>query len=350
MIMKKVRILSIDGGGIRGIIPGIILAALEDELKIQTGKKDASIASYFDLVSGTSTGGILTCALLLPAKKGSLQPKFSAMEAVKIYLNRGDEIFKVPFWKKVQSKGGITDEKYPASELEEALQDYFGSLALSDLLRPSLISSYDIRNANPFFFKSHKAKKDFNYDFEVKDVARATSAAPTYFECARVKSFGNEAFPLIDGGVFVNNPSLCAYSEARTMTFEELKGKDHPGKKAHPKAEDMIIVSLGTASSATYYSYHDAKDWGMIGWIKPLIDIMMSGVSETVHYQLEQIFGTTSKPDDYVRIEPSLFEADSAMDNGKPINLQRLQDAGEQNAERFAEEIKRIATLLINNH
>ncbi|MEM7551921.1 MAG: patatin-like phospholipase family protein [Bacteroidota bacterium] len=348
--MKKVRILSLDGGGIRGIIPGVILAALEKELKVKSGREDASISEYVDLVAGTSTGGILAGALLVPDEHDDSKPRYSASEAVNIYLNRGDEIFKTPLWKKVQSKAGVTDEKYPAKELEEALSDYFGNTPLSKLLKPVLISSYDIRNANPFFFKSHKARSDLNYNFELKDVARATSAAPTYFECARVKSFKNETFALIDGGVFVNNPSLCAYSEARAMTFGQLKGDDHPKAGENPTAKDMLIISFGTASSTDYHSYDEAKDWGMIGWIKPLIGIMMSGVSETVDYQLKQIFDTTDTPDHYIRIEPDLFDADSSMDNGKPDNLQRLKESGERNAERFEDEIKRIAQLLIDNH
>ena len=348
---KKIRILSIDGGGIRGIIPGMILAALETALKKEAKDEEASISKYFDFVAGTSTGGILTCSLLLDDGQG--RPRYSALDAVKIYLDRGDEIFKVPVWKKIRSVKGISDEKYPATELEEALEDYFGPAQLSQLLKPALISAYDIRGANPFFFKSHRAKSgDPGHEFMVREVARATSAAPTYFECARVKAFNNEVYPLIDGGVFVNNPALCAYSEVRTMPFQDLRSgvAQRANADKYPKAENMIIVSLGTASSTSYYTYQDAKDWGMLQWIKPLIGIMMSGVSETVDFQLKQIFGTTKTPDHYIRIEPHLGAADNAMDNGNPDNLARLKDAGEENAIRFEGVINNIAKLLVANH
>ncbi|MBN4081086.1 patatin-like phospholipase family protein [Caldithrix abyssi] len=115
------RILSIDGGGIRGIIPGQILVEFEKKLKKYSGNDDARIADYFDLIAGTSTGGILACIYLFPGDGNPLKPKFSAKEAVNLYLERGDEIFDVSLWQKIRSAGGLTDEKYSANELEEAL-------------------------------------------------------------------------------------------------------------------------------------------------------------------------------------------------------------------------------------
>lgn len=111
-------------------------------------------------------------------------------------------------------------------------------------------------------------------DYFVKDIARATSAAPTYFECSKVKSLTNINYPLIDGGVFVNNPALCAYAEVHN--------------EYEVTARDMAILSLGTGYEKQAYNYNQAKDWGMLGWIKPLISIMMSGVPEVVDYQLDE--------------------------------------------------------------
>ena len=103
------RILSIDGGGIRGIIPGQMLVALEKKLAAKSGKPDARIADFFDLVAGTSTGAILAAAYLCPDSNG--RPKFSAQEAVDFYLEDGDEIFDVGFWRSIGTLGGKTDEK-----------------------------------------------------------------------------------------------------------------------------------------------------------------------------------------------------------------------------------------------
>ena len=145
---KITRVLSIDGGGIRGILPGQILVKLENILQKKTDNDQACIADYFDLLAGTSTGGILICLYLCPddPEASKPRPRFSAKEAVELYLERGDEIFDVSLWQKVKSAGGLTDEKYSADELEEALEDYLQDLWLSDLLKPCLVTAYDIRH------------------------------------------------------------------------------------------------------------------------------------------------------------------------------------------------------------
>jgi patatin-like phospholipase/acyl hydrolase len=314
--MKKIRILSLDGGGIRGILPGVILNQLEQKIQKKTGDPERRLSDMFDFMAGTSTGGILTLAYLTPNKEN--RPKLTAQEAVNIYLERGDEIFDVSFWQKIKSGDGLTDEKYDASELEDALRDTFGELQLSNLLKPCIISSYDIRNAKPHFFKQHKSR-DKIYNFKLKDVARATSAAPTYFETARIKNEAGTPYPLIDGGVFVNNPSLVAYSEVRSMKFEAIPHA--------PSAKDMMIVSIGTGSVSKSYAYKKAKNWGVVGWIKPIIEIMMSGNSQTVDYHLKQIFGTLDAKDqkDYHRLEPKIITADIEMDNASLENLKNLE-------------------------
>lgn len=120
--MKKIRILSIDGGGIRGIIPGIILSYLEDELKRKTGNPNTSIGQYFDLVAGTSTGGILSLLYLCPDRNGNF--KYGAREALKVYVDLGENIFNLSLAQQLQSLAGIIDEKYTELELENAL-DHF---------------------------------------------------------------------------------------------------------------------------------------------------------------------------------------------------------------------------------
>jgi len=148
MEKKKIRILSIDGGGIRGILPGVILSYIEDRL-IEKEGENARLCDYFDLMVGTSTGGILACTYLIPEKDGNgkptNRPKFTASQAVDIYLKRGGKIFEVSFMQKVKSKGGLADEKFSAKELEIALNDYYGETKLSELLKPCLITSYDIK-------------------------------------------------------------------------------------------------------------------------------------------------------------------------------------------------------------
>src|ERR1700709_1365467 len=132
--MKK--ILSIDGGGIRGIIPGQILVALEAKLQEKTGNPDARIAEYFDFFAGTSTGGILTCILLCPSATDPKKARFSAKEAVELYVNNGDKIFDRSVWHKMVSLDGVAEEKFEATGIEKCLHIYFGDLKLNELLKP----------------------------------------------------------------------------------------------------------------------------------------------------------------------------------------------------------------------
>ena len=341
---KPVRILSLDGGGIRGILAGQLLVALERELQALSGRASARIADYVDLVAGTSTGGILACALLAPDAQG--RPRYSAEQVVGFYLERGDEIFSVGFWKKLSSGGGLNDEKYPAAELESALRDYFGDLRLKDLLKPCVITAYDIERRQVHLFTQHDARTDPAYDFAVRDVARATSAAPTYFEPPRIRSATNVRYPLIDGGLFANNPTLVAYSEARQMDF--------PGRAAKPTAKDLAILSLGTGptgeGSRKVYDWDEAKDWGKVGWAPAVIDILMTAAEDVTAFHMKMIYDTLGPgmQHRYLRLHPVLGKADEAMDNASRANLLALKAAGEESARLHGPAIKAYAKLLVD--
>lgn len=328
------RILSIDGGGIRGILPGMLLVALEKKLQDKEKKPTARIADYFDLVAGTSTGAILCSAYVCPDATGT--PKFSAQEAVNFYLQDGDEIFDVGIWKTISSLGGVSDEKYPATELERVLKTAFGDTKLSELLKPTCFVAYDVSSRLPVIFKQHSAVAK-KRDFLVRDVLRATSAAPTYFEVARIYSLPPlpQKYVLVDGGVVANDPALCAYSEA--IKFSNVAG-----------IKDMIIVSLGTGKKLQGYSYSEVKDWGPFGWAKPAIDIALEGGPQMTAYYLQQI-ASTVKNAKYYRLQPELYDADPTLDNASRENLERLHNAGLQNAAAFDNTLNEIATLLVSN-
>lgn len=345
--MGKIRILSLDGGGIRGIIPATILTYLEEELKEKSGDPEARLANYFDFITGTSTGSILSLMYLCPDKSG--KPKYSAIDALNIYLNEGDEIFDVALLKKIQSLNGITDEKYPEKPLETQLLKYFEKQKLSELLKPCLVPSYDIRNRKAFFFSSLEAREEV-YDFYLKDVARAASAAPTYFEVSRIYSVYGAPHTLIDGGVFANNPALCAYAETRKLDFKTIF--NNPEKPVKPTAKDMLLISIGTGSDKQPYFYKEFKNAGIFKWIKPLIDIMMSGNAETVDYQLKKIYETLSSEDqkDYHRIQPKLINADSALDNATKENLKALHEDGLLSITDNKTELDQIVDKLIANN
>jgi len=335
--MKKVAILSIDGGGIRGILPATILVYLEKLLQQKSGRADLKIGDAFDLIAGTSTGGILACLYLMPGEEG--HPKYSAEDALDLYLQNGQRIFSRTLLRGIETVDGIIDEKYSWRNLYEVLGQYFGDLDLAQFIKPCLITSYDIAGRRAIFFTSYDAAQYAGSNFLIKDVARATSAAPTYFEPAYIQSKDLRYWALIDGGVVANNPALCAYAEALKIDFARaLPGS---GKKRPLGAKDMFLLSLGTGSVKKSYHFDQFRRAGAIKWLEPMIDILMSGNSETVHYELKQLYGTLSAADqtDYYRIEPPLLEAHTELDDASEENVARLRDAGlafvEDNRERL---------------
>lgn len=327
------RILSIDGGGIRGILPGQILVSLEEKLKIKSGDSSAKLGDYFDLVAGTSTGAILSAAYVCPGEHN--RPRFSAKEAVNFYLEDGDEIFDVGFWRSIGTLGGISDEKYSANELERVLKTAFGDTKISELLKPTCLVSYDVKRRLPIIFKQHNAVEK-NKDFLVRDALRGSTAAPTYFEAARIYSLDplRQKYVLVDGGMVTNDPTLCAYSEA--IKFDGVNG-----------IKDMVIVSLGTGKQLRRYTYPEIKDWGPLGWAKPSIDIALEGGPQMTSYHMNQIASTIENPKFY-RIQPDLYGADTALDNATAENLENLRDAGIRNAEDYDEILDDIAETLIS--
>lgn len=293
------RILSIDGGGIRGLIPATVLAAIEQ----RTGKP---IAELFDVIAGTSTGGILACGLAAPGDGG--RPRFSAAQLVEMYVNEGHRIFpKSPF----QNVTSLFHEKYAASGIEAVLHQYVGDAPLSTVVTDIFVTAYDIENRRPVFFRSQDAKTDPTRNHPLWMVARATSAAPTYFEPFRLQAANGNVAALVDGGVFANNPAMCAYVD---------------GSVGRARSEDILLVSLGTGSQVRSIDYGHAKHWGVIGWARPILDVVFDGVSDTTDYQLQQILGGGS----YNRLQCDMTIASDNMDDATAANVEKLKEQGQK--------------------
>jgi patatin-like phospholipase/acyl hydrolase len=354
---QKITILSIDGGGIRGILPGVIVAYLEDQLIKKTGNKTVRISDYFDLIAGTSTGGILTCMYIAPGADG--RPRYTAQQAVDLYKLNGGEIFSIPFGRRILNIFGLFEAKYPVKNIERILKDHLEETTLSQALKPCMVTAYEIfQRKTVFFNKIDTVKKDTTSnetliedtrDYKLRDIARSTSAAPTYFKPSKITSvYGNPLY-LVDGGVFANNPSMCAYAEARTLKFNDILNRND--KHDFPGATEMIMVSIGTGSQGDPYPYRKAKRWGVVGWLKPLIDILMSGNSETVHYELDQLYSAAdpNNKEFYFRLEPTVGTAKSAMDLATIENIKALEEAGKTYVADNVDTLDKIVDLLILN-
>lgn len=190
------------------------------------------------------------------------------------------------------------------------------------------------------FFTQHDAARDEAYNFLVRDVTRSTSAAPTYFECVHVTALGGkDTYTLVDGGVFVNNPAMCAFTEVMEVSKEN-------NNKIH--AENMICLSVGTGDSEKEYAYDNVKQWGIAEWIQPLISIMMGGASDATHYQLEQLFYTAGKPNQYLRVNSKIPDyVDNDIDNATEENLLALKKFGHEVAEAYDKQLNHLVDLIM---
>ncbi|MDV6248475.1 patatin-like phospholipase family protein [Wolbachia endosymbiont of Zaprionus taronus] len=284
-------ILSVDGGGIRGIIPAIILAEIEKRAR-------KPISQIFDLMAGTSTGGIVVAGLCKKDQQGN--PQYSANDLVELYQKYGSYIFKSSFFRR-SILSWFNCAQYPHKNIESILEKYFGDDTLQNTLNNVLLTSYDIQNNCPFFFKSWKEDRNF---IKLRDVLRAATAAPTYFAPKYLK-INQKEMVLVDGGVFANNPAACTYAS---------------GKRLFPN-DDILLLSIGTGRTDRSIEYANSKRFGKIGWIKPLLNVMFASSLDAVNYQLDQVIA-----DKYIRIQSQLKIASPEMDNITSKNIKSLQE------------------------
>lgn len=322
---KTIAVLSIDGGGIRGVIPAMILTELE---KI-TGKPTSQL---FDLVAGTSTGGIISLALTKPKSGQDNSPAFTAKDLVQMYEKNGSRIFSKSLLHTIVAAGNLLEEKYTSAGIEGVLKEYFGDMKLSQSLLPVIIPAYETERRISWFFKSSRAKLDPEYDFLLRDVARSTSAAPTYFEPNKINVDGPAGYySFIDGGVYANNPSMCAYVEAKSM---------------FPDADKIIFVSLGTGSQSKQLKYKDVKGWGLAMWAQPILNVVFDGVETTIDFQLQQLF-ENPRYGSYTRFQPKLDGLDEAMDKADFENIRALKLLAERLIRENSNQLNDLATSLI---
>lgn len=321
---EPLRVLSIDGGGIRGLIPALLLEELERRLKAKG--KTKPLHAYFDLIAGTSTGGILAAALCAPHPQDINRPAATPAELVALYREQGGEIFQNDVFTRVRrffgnvfsgNFSGLIEEKYSHKALEEKLKKTLGGRCIRDALTAILITAYDIGARSTVTLKKRplRPNEDAHDDYLFWQVARATSAAPTFFEPARVTNLTTgKSHTLVDGGVYANNPSMCAFVEAQKMIG------DHDG---------MLMVALGTGYQNRSYSYYETRNWGPINWINPalgapIISILMQGQCNAAEHQLELLLNS-GRESNYFRLDAELDGVNDEMDDASEENLLALE-------------------------
>jgi predicted acylesterase/phospholipase RssA len=309
---KKYSVLAIDGGGIRGVIPARVLQAIEEHTR-------QPVSALFDLVAGTSTGGLLALGLTTPASDPPAAPAYTAADLVGLYVDHGGEIFHSSLAHRISTAGGLLGVRYPAGPIEAVLQDRFGDTRLSEALTEVVVPSYDLSGPAPFFFKRRYPREDPTLDVKMAVAARATSAAPTYFDPAPLAPFPGETRPhaLVDGGVFANNPAVSAYAEALDLWGDDV---------------EIQVVSIGTGQPPQEFGrgripvpYSKARRWGLARWARPVLDVVFDGVADASEWQLKRLcrYGAGANPR-YHRLQSPLPTANHALDDASKGNLERL--------------------------
>jgi len=263
--MPKYRILSLDGGGLRGLISARMIERLNQAKEIR-GWLDS-----VDLIAGTSTGGILALGIATGISLG---------EICEWYIKEGPKIFDDSIWDDIRDLGKTFGADYSNKALKRSLKSIFKDAKLSDLGCKIAMTAFDLDNeAKNKLKRTWKPKIFHNYSGEdsdgnryVKDIALYTSAAPTYFPSA-------EGY--IDGGVFANNPSIVALAQAISSRNIKTERAD---------LGDIVLLSVGTGTNLSYIKGKHVN-WGYAQWIKPLINILFDGVSGISDYQAKQLLG-----------------------------------------------------------
>jgi patatin-like phospholipase/acyl hydrolase len=320
--MKKFKILSIDGGGIKGVFPAKFLTSLEEEIG------EGQIHKYFDLICGTSTGGIIALALSLgiPAKEIL---KLYEKNAKTIFGKKRYNIFKKPFYCNKPLEKLIRDifKKYHSKDTDPIIDDVKGTKLL--------IPIYSLIDGGTQVLKTpHASDLITDKHIPMYMAAMATSAAPTYFnaysnsykkiDSDTLESFSNK----VDGGVYANNPSMLGIIEARTRFEKEL--------------DDIELLSLGTGQ----YKYSEAKEknqWSILYWMwiskKRIINLFMQSQSQLTHNSISVLskFNTNFL---YKRIDLDFDQNFNVeMDETNPTKLKKL---AEKSARIFQYEGKEV--------
>ena len=294
---KQIRILSIDGGGQRGLVSAILLKHLEGETQIP-------IIHLFDAYAGTSTGSLIVLGITMPVNTDR-HPETG--DLVDIYKKYGPHIFaKQPL--SFFNPEGLFTPRYSPAPLKEVLTRYFGTTRMSQAVKPVYVTSYDLEKAEPVLFSSKEARACDHFDFEMRKIARASCAAPTYFPTYHLTLKDGGKMSLSDGCFWAINPAQAVYEQVR---------------EENPNA-DITLVSLGTGTRNLGIKHTDSKFMGAIEWGSATSEHLLHTQSSLVHESLKKKLKPVDGQERYFRINFKLDDGMGALDDASPESLSYL--------------------------
>lgn len=297
------KILSLDGGGIRGVMTARILQEIEQQIQESKGQ---SLQEYFDLIAGTSTGSLITAALV---------SGMDSNQVINLYKNETLEIFPYqtrwsPKRLPLIAKYGISAPKFSNHGLINVMQRYLVKnqlpIKIKDVVKPNiLIVAYNMYEDEPSFFVNQDSQ--WYSDIPLWEICVSSASAPTYFPPYELKS-QDKSYPYTDGGVAANNPTLAAVGYAI--------------KLGH-KLEEISVISIGTGETTNSYKFEQVVEWGLSEWAIPLFSLILNGQAGADNLVAQQILGITNAKG-YLRLQLKLTGTNNAIDDARPENIQRL--------------------------
>ncbi|BBN12329.1 hypothetical protein MPTK1_5g19190 [Marchantia polymorpha subsp. ruderalis] len=335
---KRLTILSIDGGGVRGVIPAVCLEFLENQLQALDGP-EARIADYFDCIAGTSTGGLI--AAMLTAPNANKRPLLTAKEVKEFYINKASTIFPPPsgiygFYDKLRPQfvaALLPGPKYNPKPLADLLSETFKDLKVSDALTDVLLTTFDVQAQEPVFFDKQVALRLPEFDIQLKDACLGTTAAPTYFPAYQIPKPGQSKteayYNLVDGGVAANNPTDVAILHAVKDLAFGFAGDGRGGGPEIKGYEDILVLSMGTGSRIDRYNVKDMVSWSKLAWVnntgQPIVQMLMNSSAYLVDYGVSIRFQIAKVKENYLRLETGHIDGPAAeMDNSSKDNMKNL--------------------------
>lgn len=334
-----IKILTVDGGGVRGIIPALVLEYIENEIIRLTKDPEARLSDHLDFVAGTSTGSIITS--LINVKRSDGRPKYKLGDVASAYMALADNVFKKDFWRNAKTLWGLIGPKFDSKFIYEELSKLLEDNRMIDSINPCAFAGYDITSRKPTIYTSHDNQLKYA-DLKIRDVVRGSTSIPAYFPPASFtyKTDGIvQNNTVIDGGVFANNPALVAYIEA-SKTAKILEKES----KVNPNTTFMVSMSTGH-STLTSYKYNKVKKWGMGKWLVPILNILLQGMAEVTNYEMHLIYESYGKKENFLRIDPKINKGDTNASDASKENMENLK----LDAFAYIEENKDFLTNIAKN-
>lgn len=321
---QLIRILAIDGGGVRGIIPAHVLAYLEQKTHQPTAK-------LFDLIVPVSTGAILATGVATPNAQG--QPKYSAKETITLYHEKASYIFYNTWYHRLLTLNGLIGPLYYESRLTDVYNEIYQDTRFDHLLTKEIVPVLLFDRRKLLLLNNWQGNAQH---FKVKDIVTAATAAPGYFPLVLIKNPDTGHTLLVgDGSTYSNNPTLIAFNT---------------GLALYPHAR-YLIVSLGTGDIMTPLDAQNAANWGLLEWGWKIWFV----ITNTQTHQLEQRIAdlstlpALSKRINYQRYNiPISFQHENFGDASQE-NLAYLDQKGEELVTTNKAALDRLADLLVQN-